>query len=104
LGKVIGYLDTIKFQKRGLPHAHILLILDPADKLLTLEHYDSVICAEIPDKNLDPQLYETISRCMVHGPCGTLNKESPCMKYGESDASIDTTDAFATCSKKFPKL
>jgi hypothetical protein len=41
VGKVIGNLYTIEVQKRGLPHAHILLILDRADKLLTVEHYDS---------------------------------------------------------------
>src|SRR6185369_11605006 len=27
LGKVVTYVYTIEFQKRGLPHAHILLIL-----------------------------------------------------------------------------
>ena len=26
-GKVLAYLYTIEFQKRGLPHAHILIIL-----------------------------------------------------------------------------
>src|SRR5271156_1781984 len=26
-GKVLAYLYTIEFQKRGLPHAHVLLIL-----------------------------------------------------------------------------
>jgi len=26
-GKVLAYLYIIKFQKRGLPHAHVLLIL-----------------------------------------------------------------------------
>ncbi|PKY39565.1 hypothetical protein RhiirA4_308615, partial [Rhizophagus irregularis] len=33
LGKVIAYVYVIEFQKRGLPHAHILLILNPEDKL-----------------------------------------------------------------------
>lgn len=27
-GKVIAYIYTIEYQKRGLPHAHILIILD----------------------------------------------------------------------------
>ena len=26
-GEVIGYMYTVEFQKRGLPHAHILLTL-----------------------------------------------------------------------------
>ena len=29
LGKVIAYVYVVEFQKRGLPHAHILLILAP---------------------------------------------------------------------------
>ena len=31
-GKVLSNIDVIEFQKRGLPHAHILLILDKEDK------------------------------------------------------------------------
>ncbi|CAJ2662431.1 unnamed protein product [Trifolium pratense] len=30
LGKVLAYMYTIEFQKRGLPHAHILLFLHPS--------------------------------------------------------------------------
>lgn len=33
LGKVIAYVYVIEFQKRGLPHAHMLIILDENDKL-----------------------------------------------------------------------
>ena len=33
LGKVIAYVYVVEFQKRGLPHAHILLILAPEDKI-----------------------------------------------------------------------
>ena len=32
LGKVIANVHVIEFQKRGLPHAHILIILAPEDK------------------------------------------------------------------------
>lgn len=31
-GKVTAYLYSIEFQKRGLPHCHMLIILDPPDK------------------------------------------------------------------------
>lgn len=34
LGKVVAYVYTIEFQKRGLPHAHILLIPDRAEKFM----------------------------------------------------------------------
>ena len=32
LGRVRAWMYTIEFQKRGLPHAHILAILEPDDK------------------------------------------------------------------------
>jgi len=52
LGKVIAHVHVIEFQKRGLPHAHILMILSPEDKPKTPEDFDKLVCAEIPDRNL----------------------------------------------------
>src|SRR5919206_3287641 len=37
-GKVIAYVYVVEFQKRGLPHAHILLILAPEDKIYLLKN------------------------------------------------------------------
>jgi hypothetical protein len=73
LGRAVSWTWVIEFQKRGLPHAHILIILADEDKLRTPEDYDSVISAEIPDPRADPELYETVSTCMMHGPCGAHN-------------------------------
>src|SRR6266496_4373222 len=80
----------IEFQKRGLPHAHILMILSPEDKSKTPEDFDKLVCTEIPDRNLQPKLYETISKNMIHGPCRYLNPNSPCMIDGK-------------CSKNYPR-
>jgi len=88
LGKVLAHVHVIEFQKRGLPHAHILMILDPEDKPKTPEDFDRLVCAEIPDENDQPKLFETVSKRMVHGPCGVFNPESPCMVDGK-------------CSKKY---
>ena len=73
---------TIEFQKRGLPHAHILAILEPEDKPRSVDDIDSIVCAEIPDPNEQPLLHDTVTRCMLHGPCGRDNP-SPCMKDGK---------------------
>ena len=81
---------TIEFQKRGLPHAHILLWLHPNDKLQTPESIDRVISAELPDKRKYPQLFDVVTKLMMHGPCGMANPKSPCMNEGK-------------CSKFFPK-
>jgi len=39
---------TVEFQKRGLPHAHLLLFLHSSCKYPTTEDIDRVILAEIP--------------------------------------------------------
>ncbi|KAL0291359.1 UNVERIFIED_CONTAM: hypothetical protein Sangu_2463800, partial [Sesamum angustifolium] len=90
LGKVVAHVHVIEFQKRGLPHAHILVILDENDKLNTPDDYDHIVRAEIPDKNDEPMLYEAVMRHMIHGPCGEMNVNAPCMKNG-------------TCKKNYPK-
>ncbi|XP_027152040.1 uncharacterized protein LOC113752100 [Coffea eugenioides] len=50
-GEVAACVYVIEFQKRGFPHAHLLLILKPGHKLLNPESYDKVVCAELPDKD-----------------------------------------------------
>jgi hypothetical protein len=53
-GKVLAHVYTVEFQKRGLPHAHILLIL--SGRQHTWQEVDRVVCAEIPDKEKYPRL------------------------------------------------
>ena len=82
-------VHVIEFQKRGLPHTHILLTLKEESKLRT-EDYDKVVHAELPDPMLQPSLFAKVVSHNIHGPCGELNSNSPCMKDG-------------VCQKKFPK-
>lgn len=69
---------VIEFQKRGLPHAHILLILKGDDKPRSSPEYDKFVSAEIPDPDKFPQLHETVATSMIHGPCGG-GIVSPCL-------------------------
>ena len=71
LGKVTGNVWVVEFQKRGLPHAHILLILDGESRPMTATGYDKFSCAEIPDPVTHPRLHGLIATNMVHGPCDT---------------------------------
>jgi hypothetical protein len=70
LGDVIAKIWVIEFQKRGLPHAHILLILNETSKLHTVEDYVSMVLAKILNPIRHPKVYETVTSCMVHGLCG----------------------------------
>ncbi|KAK9055483.1 hypothetical protein SSX86_026566 [Deinandra increscens subsp. villosa] len=90
-GDTEAHLYTIEFQKRGLPHCHMLLWVKDAFKIRSSAHVDKYISAEIPDPSLDPELYQIVTDCMIHGPCGPLNMKSSCMSKSGS------------CSKKFPK-
>ena len=122
-GVVVAHLATIEFQKRGLPHAHILLIVQESDRLTTPEQIDSVICAELPP---DPETGATeeereqmrrleiiVLTNMVHGPCGTIRPSSPCMEDGKCDKNfpkayqkhtvIDAASHFPTYRRRSPE-
>ena len=79
LGKVKAHTATIEFQKRGLPHAHILLIMDAECKPKTTDMIDSIVSAEIPDRDTNSKLYEIITTQNIHGPFGNVNLRSPFM-------------------------
>ncbi|XP_028752703.1 uncharacterized protein LOC114712351 [Neltuma alba] len=87
-GTIRAEVYTIEFQKRGLPHAHILLFLDPNDKINDPDAIDKVISAEIPDKHYSPLLYDLVKKYMIHGPCGAVNPKSPCMKDKKCGISL----------------
>ncbi|KAG2791389.1 hypothetical protein PC129_g24199 [Phytophthora cactorum] len=58
LGRVRARIYVVEFQKRGLPHAHILVILAEEDKPRTRQIIDNMVSAELPDKEKNPQLRE----------------------------------------------
>jgi hypothetical protein len=89
-GPILGYVYTIEFQKRGLPHMHLLLTLAPAVRPSTPDEVNSLIKATWPDPSLEPRLFDIVKRSMVHGPCGIWKPDAACMKDGR-------------CSKGFPK-
>uniref|UniRef100_K7N0X6 Helitron helicase-like domain-containing protein n=1 Tax=Glycine max TaxID=3847 RepID=K7N0X6_SOYBN len=69
----------VEFQKRGLPHVHLLLFLH-ANKYPSPNDIDHIISAEIPSQKDDQELYKLVQNHMVHGPCGILRPTSPCMR------------------------
>ena len=69
-GITIVHLYVIEFQKRGLPHVHLLVFLHQLHKLRTVEGVNRIISAEIPNPDENPILHEIVMRNMIHGPCG----------------------------------
>ncbi|XP_039605701.1 uncharacterized protein LOC120526605 [Polypterus senegalus] len=80
---IFGFLKAIvyviEFQKRGLPHAHILLIFKESCKPKNEELIDKIVSAEIPDIEITPRLHAIVTKHMIHRPCGALNPNSSCM-------------------------
>ena len=69
---------------------HILLILDRSDNPTTVDEYDFIVSAELPDPVSNPRLHELVATHMLHGPCGAINPKCPCMVDG-------------ACKFKFPR-
>lgn len=82
-------LSTLEFQKRGLPHVHIIIWLAKKEPL-DAKKVDSYILAQFPDPAVDKIGYDAVCNFMVHGPCGPHNPSSVCMSEGK-------------CTKFYPK-
>jgi hypothetical protein len=87
-GKVMAQTHVIEFQKRGLPHVHLLVILSPECKLRTSGQVDAIVSAEIPPVE-EARLREIVTKNMIHTPCSAC-PQAQCRSGGE-------------CSKDFPK-
>lgn len=89
-GDVLAFVYRIEWQARGMPHAHILIILKT--KVLNARHIDEIVWAEIPCPERYPVLHEIVGRCMIHDPCDN-REDAPCrIKSGNG-----------SCYRKFPK-
>ena len=90
IGRTIVHIWTREYQKRGLPHIHLLLILTNDKKIETTDDIDRLVCASLPDPE-NQKLWATVTKCLLHGPCGTAYPNATCMKDGQ-------------CSKRYPRV
>lgn len=92
----------IEFQKRGLPHCHILVILTGDDRIVNADQIDEIVSAELPEppKREDfpdgdegqalfehtsaecQRLENIIVKTLLHRECGRTNPNAPCMVDG----------------------
>ena len=86
-GSMCCWMYSVEWQKRGLPHLHILVW---HYNKISPNEIDNVICAEIPDADIDKDFHEIVTKRRIHGPCVMLNQNLPCM--------MDRR-----CSKRYPQ-
>jgi hypothetical protein len=71
IGQIFGVMKAfvyrIEWQARGLPHAHMLLILD--HKIMTAAQIDAIVSAEMPDPVAQPVLHSLVGAHMLHPRC-----------------------------------
>lgn len=78
-------LHVIEFQKRGLPHAHILIRTERAP---SMEEVPEWISAEMPNEDEDPELHRLVSDFMMHR-CSAEH----CLQHPRNDGR---------CKRRFP--
>lgn len=81
-GTAVGGTYVVEYQKRGLPHVHMLIILRREEWPTTAEEIDKIVCAELPNRDTHPDLWKTVTATMLHGPCGKDNPDQRCMEDG----------------------
>ena len=67
-GKVKAHLSVQEWQKRILPHRHILLIMYPDYKPKTSAQVDKFVSAEIPSEEVDKKLYDIVVKHNIYSP------------------------------------
>ena len=79
---------------------HFLLFLTDGAQFDTVQLIDSFISAEISDPSVegsfDCELYNIVTKILIHQLCGDYNPASPCMKLKCEDCQLK-------CSKGFSK-
>ena len=90
-GKTKCHFYVVEFQKRGLPHAHILIVLDEENKI-TDKNVDFFGRAEFPDPEKYPRLFEHFKKFQIHTPC---DWEEEKWRYCQYDRE--------QCEKRFPR-
>ncbi len=87
--KVIGNIWTREYQKRRLLHIHLLLIFPLEQRVSTTEDINRLVSMELPIPKNAP-LFETVTKCLLHGPCSQEYPNTPCMVNG-------------VCKKSYPR-
>jgi hypothetical protein len=107
-GKCIALDDVIEWQKRKLPHMHLLGWLASVNKPHNADDFDRIVCAEIPPGGPPgsprADLRALVLAHMIHNPCsnaaGPVADGASCARYRSAAlARPIITAAAAACDK-----
>ncbi|CAM9337287.1 unnamed protein product, partial [Scytosiphon promiscuus] len=89
-------MSVIEFQKRGMPHAHVVIKfkgLSPEAR----HEVEQWVWTNLPDARIaGGKLREKVIKFMVHQKCGDFNPNAPCM-------TTDKKTNHKYCSKHYPQ-
>ncbi|KAK0425693.1 hypothetical protein QR680_009326 [Steinernema hermaphroditum] len=97
-GEQVGMAMSIEHQQRGMPHAHILLTIHPADVEVSGDHIDEYITTDVPDPQEQPELFRLVTTLMHHNcnekhKCRDPQNRSRCTRgYPKRACPISTID------------
>lgn len=84
-GNCKDYFERVEFQNRGAAHTHsVYWTSKPIEEMIS----ENVIRSDVPDPNLEPELYECVMRLQIHSCNSKCDGPAP---YGER------------CKKGFPQ-
>src|SRR5205823_6036812 len=75
-GRAMCYNYTVDFQKRVIPHTHILMTITDDSQIRTADDVNFFIRSNNSGKESEPELYDLVTKAMVHRPCGERISES----------------------------
>ncbi|KAL3119856.1 hypothetical protein niasHT_005916 [Heterodera trifolii] len=91
LGKVAGWCYSVEHQKRGMPHIHMLLILERGVRINTPQQVDEYVCARIPtlppsadqspEAHQQRRLWHYVTSMMLHDCNAACLEGSRCRKH-----------------------
>ncbi|KAL3118683.1 hypothetical protein niasHT_006511 [Heterodera trifolii] len=91
LGKVAGWCYSVEHQKRGMPHIHMLLILERGVRINTPKQVDEYVCARIPtlppssdqspEVHQQRRLWHYVTSMMLHDCNAACLEGSRCRKH-----------------------
>jgi Helitron helicase-like domain at N-terminus len=61
-GNHVASVWTVEFQKRGLPHVHLIVFLENRHKFRSPEDFENIIRADIPDPEKEPRLHALVTK------------------------------------------